>query len=428
MLWRTSQRAGPAATESDDMTDKIIAADDSLVRASAAAGANVGRLSIVMSLGFCHLLNDMMQSMVPALYPILKDGYRLDFAQIGLITMTFEMSASLLQPAIGYWADRRPAAYALPIGMCSTFVGLILLGTATSYPVILIAAALIGVGSAVFHPEASRVARMASGGRYGRAQSLFQLGGNLGSAAGPLLAAFVVVPRGQASIAWFSIAALIAIGVLTAVGNWYVRNRPAPSARFAAQARPFTLSRGRIAFALAIMLALLFSKTFYWASLGSFYTFYLIAKFDLSVQMAQMCLFAFLAAYVIGTLAGGWIADKVGYVQVIWFSILGALPFTLALPYAGLAATVALSLVIGVIMASSFSAMLVYGQELLPGKVGMVAGLFFGLSFGLGAIGAAALGKLADVTSLETVYQVCSYLPAIGLLAIFLPRTDGAHR
>ncbi|MBM3601316.1 MAG: MFS transporter [Alphaproteobacteria bacterium] len=405
------------------MTDKIIDADEGLARADAAASANAGRLSIVLSLGFCHLLNDMMQSMVPALYPILKDGYRLDFAQIGLITLTFEATASLLQPAIGYWADRRPAAYALPIGMSFTFAGLILLATASSYPMILAAAAMIGVGSSVFHPEASRVARMASGGKYGRAQSLFQLGGNLGSATGPLLAAFVVVPRGQASITWFSIAALVAIAVLTAVGNWYVRNRPSPAARHSGRAVTLSLSRRRITFALAIMLALIFSKTFYWASLGSYYTFYLMAKFEISVQLAQMALFVFLAAYVVGTLAGGWIADKVGYVQVIWFSILGALPFTLALPYAGLTLTVVLSVAVGLIMASSFSAMLVYAQELLPGRVGMVAGLFFGLSFGLGAIGAAALGKLADLTSIETVYVVCSYLPAIGLLAVFLPRT-----
>lgn len=407
--------AGPAA-----------AAEMPPAAAAAQADAETTTFAIILSLSFCHLLNDMMQSMVPAIYPILKDRYHLDFAQIGMITLAFQVTASLLQPMVGLYTDRRPLPYSLAAGMGFTLVGLVLMSVASSYPAILLAAALIGVGSSVFHPEASRVARMASGGRHGFAQSLFQVGGNTGSAVGPLLAAFVVVPRGQASIVWFSAAALVAMVVLAAVGSWYRRNRhlakPKPRRAAAGEAPP--LSRGRVLFAIAVLVALLFSKNVYSASLSSYYTFYLIHKFGLSVQSAQVALFAFLGALVLGTLAGGWIGDRIGRIPVIWFSILGVLPFTLVLPHVGLYWTLALSIVIGLIMASAFSAILVYAQDLMPGKVGMVAGLFFGFSFGLGGLGAAALGELADATSIETVYGVVAYLPLMGLLTALLPRIE----
>ena len=391
-------------------------------------GADTTTFAIILSLSFCHMLNDMMQSMVPAIYPILKTNYQLDFAQIGLITLAFQFTASMLQPLVGMYTDRHPKPYSLPIGMGFTLVGLVLMSMAHSYPVILGAAALIGVGSSVFHPEASRVARMASGGRHGFAQSLFQVGGNTGSAIGPLLAAFVIVPRGQGSIFWFSGAALVAMVVLTMVGNWYSHNRhlakPKPRAASGALHGQVTLSRGKVLFAISILVALLFSKNVYSASLSSYYTFYLIHKFGLDVQTAQIFLFVFLTALVAGTLAGGWIGDRVGRIPVIWFSILGVFPFTLALPYAGLGWTMGLSIVIGVIMASAFSAILVYAQDLVPGKVGMIAGLFFGFSFGLGGLGAAALGEIADMTSIDTVYRICSFLPLLGLLTFFLPNID----
>ena len=391
-------------------------------------GADTTTFAIILSLSFCHMLNDMMQSMVPAIYPILKTNYQLDFAQIGLITLAFQFTASMLQPLVGMYTDRHPKPYSLPIGMGFTLVGLVLMSMAHSYPVILGAAALIGVGSSVFHPESSRVARMASGGRHGFAQSLFQVGGNTGSAIGPLLAAFVIVPRGQGSIFWFSGAALVAMVVLTMVGNWYSHNRhlakPKPRAASGALHGQVTLSRGKVLFAISILVALLFSKNVYSASLSSYYTFYLIHKFGLDVQTAQIFLFVFLTALVAGTLAGGWIGDRVGRIPVIWFSILGVFPFTLALPYAGLGWTMGLSIVIGVIMASAFSAILVYAQDLVPGKVGMIAGLFFGFSFGLGGLGAAALGQIADMTSIDTVYRICSFLPLLGLLTFFLPNID----
>jgi len=395
----------------------------------AAAADETTTFAIILSLSFCHLLNDMMQSMVPAIYPILKERYLLDFAQIGMITLAFQVTASLLQPMVGLVTDRRPMPYSLAAGMGFTLVGLVLMSVASSYPVILMAAALIGIGSSVFHPEASRVARMASGGRHGFAQSLFQVGGNTGSAVGPLLAAFVVVPRGQSSIVWFSAAALVAMIVLTAVGSWYRRNRhlAKPKPRKSA-GEAVVLSRGRVLFAVAILVALLFSKNVYSASLSSYYTFYLIHKFGLTVQAAQVALFAFLGALVLGTLAGGWIGDRIGRIPVIWFSILGVLPFTLALPHVGLHATLALSIVIGLIMASAFSAILVYAQDLMPGKVGMVAGLFFGFSFGLGGLGAAALGEIADMTSIETVYQIVAFLPLMGLLTALLPKIGGPRR
>ncbi|MSP87925.1 MAG: MFS transporter [Alphaproteobacteria bacterium] len=411
------------------MTDNAIAvhAPTERVPNFAVAAADSTTFAVILSLSFCHLLNDMMQSMVPALYPILKDSYALDFAQIGLITLAFQCTASLLQPLVGFYADRRPMPYSLAIGMSSTFVGLILMSMASSFPAILFAAAMIGVGSAVFHPESSRIARMASGGRHGLAQSLFQVGGSIGSAIGPLLAAFVVVPAGQSSIVWFSAAALVAMAMLLAVGNWYIRNahlaRPKPRAAGGTGIHA-VLTRGRVAVAIGVLILLMFSKSVYSASLGSYYTFYLIEKFGVSVPEAQIALFVFLGSIVLGTLAGGWIGDKIGRIPVMWFSILGVLPFTLALPYSGLVLTLVLSVAIGLIMASAFSAIIVYAQDLLPGRVGMVAGIFFGVSFGLGGLGAAALGKLADITSIETVYKVCSFLPLFGLLTAFLPKIE----
>ncbi|MFO1080040.1 MAG: MFS transporter [Reyranellaceae bacterium] len=391
-----------------------------------AAGANSTTFAVILSLSFCHLLNDMMQSLVPALYPILKDSYGLSFSQVGLITLAFQCTASMLQPVVGFYTDKKPQPYSLMVGMGFTLVGLLMMSRADSYGLILIAAALIGMGSSVFHPEASRVARMAAGGRYGLAQSLFQVGGNMGSAAGPLLAAFIVVPRGQQSIVWFSGAALLAMFVLFQVGGWYSRRRAAqrPAARKAAAAATAGpgLSKGRVAVAVAILVALLFSKNVYSASLGSYFTFYLIAKFGVSVEAAQFYLFAFLVGIVIGTLLGGAVGDRVGRIPVMWFSIVGALPFALMLPYANLFWTAVLAVTVAMIMASAFSAILVYAQDLMPGRVGLVAGMFFGFSFGLGGLGAAALGRLADATSIETVYKLTPYLLLLGLLTAFLPR------
>jgi MFS transporter, FSR family, fosmidomycin resistance protein len=387
--------------------------------------ADDSAFAVIFSLSFCHMLNDMMQSMVPAIYPLLKESYALDYAQIGLITLAFQCTASLLQPLVGATTDKRPMPYSLSVGMGFTLCGLVLMSQAASYPVILGAAALIGIGSAVFHPEASRVARLASGGRHGLAQSLFQVGGNSGSAIGPLLAAFIIVPHGQTSIVWFSAAAFVAMSILFAVGRWYAEQRRAGAragARTRAASATLPLPRRTVAFAVAVLVALIFSKTFYTASLTSYYTFYLIERFDVSIQFAQIALFAFLASLALGTLAGGWFGDKVGRIPIIWFSILGPLPFTLAMPYAGLEATLALSLVIGLMMSSAFSAILVYAQELMPGRIGMVAGLFFGFSFGLGGLGAAAIGWLADTMSIEEVYAICAYLPLLGVLTVFLPR------
>jgi FSR family fosmidomycin resistance protein-like MFS transporter len=390
--------------------------------------AQVTTLSIIMSLSFCHMLNDLMQSLVPALYPILKSSYGLTFGQIGAITLTTQCTASILQPAVGLYTDRRPQPYSLAFGIGFTLVGLLAMARAASYPAILLAAALIGIGSAVFHPEASRVARMAAGGRYGLAQSLFQVGGNVGSASGPLLAAFVVVPRGQGSIGWFALAALVALAVLLQVAGWYARHRapvrPAsiPARTSATAPRTGVLSRRRIAAAVAILVALLFSKNVYSASLSSYYTLYLIDRFHLPVATAQLYLFAFLVGIVVGTIAGGAVGDRVGRIPVMWFSILGALPFALILPHANLFWTGVLAVLIAMIMASSFSAILVYAQELLPGRVGLTAGVFYGLAFGLAGLGAAALGRLADVTSISTVYQLTPFLLLLGLLTAFLPR------
>jgi FSR family fosmidomycin resistance protein-like MFS transporter len=385
------------------------------------AAAPATAFGVLVALSFCHLLNDMQQSLLPAIYPVLKDSYHLDFGQIGLLTLTFQLTASLLQPLVGIYTDRHPMPYSLAVGMGFTLLGLLILSQAGSFAALLLGAALVGTGSSVFHPESSRMARMASGGRYGLAQSLFQLGGNVGTAAGPLLAAFVVLPGGQHSLAWFSLAALAAILVLARVGTWYRGQRAlAPRARAtggeaAGHPRPVVV-RG-----VVVLATLMFSKSFYTAALGTFFIFYLMERFAVPVQTAQIYLFIFLGASAIGTLIGGPIGDRFGRRYVIWFSILGPLPFTLLLPHVNLFWTVALSVPIGLIMSSAFSAILVYAQELLPGRIGMVSGIFFGLTFGLGGLGAAALGELADHTSIELVYRLCAWLPALGLLTWFLP-------
>jgi FSR family fosmidomycin resistance protein-like MFS transporter len=383
---------------------------------------------ILAAISFCHLLNDMIQSLIPAIYPILKTSFHLNFAQLGLITLTFQVTASLLQPFVGYYTDSRPKPYSLPVGMGLTLIGLVLLSMASNFAMLLIAGALVGTGSAVFHPESSRVARMASGGQPGLAQSVFQVGGNTGSSLGPLLAAFIVVPRGQGSIAWFSVAALLGIIVLTQVGTWYERNSFRVR-KFVADhlGRHADMSSRKIAVSIVILIALVFSKYFYLVSLTSYYTFYLMSKFHVSVRSAQIHLFIFLGAVAAGTMLGGPVGDRIGRKYVIWCSILGVLPFTLALPYANLFWTGVLSVVIGVILASAFTAILVYAQDLIPGKVGMISGLFFGLAFGMAGIGAALLGELADLTNINFVYRICSFLPAIGILTWFLPNLERAR-
>jgi FSR family fosmidomycin resistance protein-like MFS transporter len=375
---------------------------------------------ILAAISFCHLLNDLMQSLIPAVYPILKTSYHLDFGQIGLITLTTQLTASLLQPLIGMFTDRRPTPFSLPIGMGFTLIGLVLLSSAPSFHAILLAVGMVGIGSSVFHPESSRVARMASGGKHGLAQSLFQVGGNFGTSLGPLLAAFIVLPEGQRSIAWFSAAALISIVVLSRVSLWYKRNhhRTGKSHARSADGHP---SSKRIRIAIAVLCSLMLSKFVYMASLSSYYTFFLISRFHVSVQSAQIHLFVFLGAVAAGTVIGGPIGDRIGRKRVIWCSILGILPFTLLLPYANLFWTGPLTVIIGMMLASAFPAIVVYAQELVPGKVGTISGLFFGLAFGLAGLGAAVMGRLADSTSIEFVYRVCSVLPALGLLTIFLP-------
>jgi MFS transporter, FSR family, fosmidomycin resistance protein len=389
-----------------------------------AANAQRTVYSVLGAISFSHLLNDMIQSLILAIYPMLKDNFSLSFGQIGLITLTYQITASLLQPLIGTYTDKHPKPYSLPVGMGFTLAGLVLMSIAPNFSVLLVAAALVGCGSSVFHPESSRVARMASGGRHGLAQSLFQVGGNAGSSLGPLLAALIVIPHGQRSIAWFSVAALVAIVVLTQIGRWY-KQHPATRKARGAQAGHPTLSRNKVLFAMGVLVLLVFSKYFYLASINSYFTFYLIDKFHLPVQAAQIHLFVFLAAVAAGTVIGGPIGDKIGRKYVIWVSILGVAPFTLLLPYANLFWTGVLTVVIGVVLASAFSAILVYAQELIPGKVGMVAGLFFGFAFGLGGIGAAVLGQLADATSISFVYKVCSFLPLIGILTVLLPNIEG---
>lgn len=384
--------------------------------------------AILGAISFCHFLNDMLQSLIPAIYPLLKSAFHLDFGQIGLITLTSQLTASLLQPVVGLYTDRRPQPYSLTVGMAVTLTGLVLLSMAPSFAMILMAVALVGMGSSVFHPESSRVARMASGGQHGMAQSLFQVGGNAGSAMGPLLAAFIVLPNGQRSIAWFSVVAILAIVVLARVGAWYKSHNLSKSKSPADSRRHASLPTREVAGALAILGALIFSKYFYLASLVAFYTFYLMGKFHVSVQSAQLHLFVFLGAVAAGTIIGGPVGDRFGRKYVIWCSILGVLPFTLALPYANLFWTGILSAVIGLILASAFSAILVYAQELVPGRVGAISGLFFGFAFGMGGVGAAFLGALADRTSLGFVYQVCSFLPIIGILAAFLPNLEARAR
>ncbi|WP_153100570.1 MFS transporter [Paraburkholderia hayleyella] len=379
---------------------------------------------ILGAISFSHLLNDMIQSLILAIYPMLKSNFSLSFAQIGLITLTYQITASLLQPLVGMYTDKHPKPYSLPVGMGFTLSGLLLMSVAPSFPLLLVAAALVGCGSSVFHPESSRVARMASGGRHGLAQSLFQVGGNAGSALGPLLAALIVIPHGQRSIAWFSLAALVAMVVLTQIGRWYKQHPSNRKAR-GAQAVQASLPRNKVLLAMGVLVLLVFSKYFYLASINSYFTFYLIDRFHLPVQAAQVQLFLFLAAVAAGTIIGGPVGDRIGRKYVIWVSILGVTPFTLLLPYANLFWTGVLSVVIGVVLASAFSAILVYAQELIPGKVGMVAGLFFGFAFGMGGIGAAVLGHLADATSIAHVYKICSFLPLIGVLAIFLPDVEG---
>jgi MFS transporter, FSR family, fosmidomycin resistance protein len=377
---------------------------------------------VLTAISFCHLLNDMVQSLVPSMYPILKTNFHLDYTRIGWLTFTYQIVASLLQPLIGYYTDKKPFPYSLPMGMAFTLAGLLLLAVAPTFTLLVIAASLIGVGSAVFHPESSRVARLASGGQHGMAQSFFQVGGNTGSAIGPLLAAFIVLPRGQIGAAWFSLAALLGILILMRVGHWYkarishLASRPAHH-----PGQALTLPRKKIAAAMAVLIVLIFSKYFYLASFSSYYTFFLIEKFGLSVRSSQIYLFVFFGAVAAGTLIGGPIGDKFGRKLVIWCSILGVLPFTMLLPYVNLFGTGILSVIIGFVIASAFSAILVYAQDLVPGRVGAISGLFFGFAFGMGGIGAAVLGRLADATSILHVYKLCAYLPALGILTALLP-------
>ncbi|CRG52600.1 MFS transporter [Yersinia wautersii] len=380
--------------------------------------------SILGAISVSHLLNDMIQSLILAIYPLLQAEFSLSFAQIGLITLTYQLTASLLQPLIGLYTDKHPQPYSLPIGMGFTLSGILLLAVATTFPVVLLAAALVGTGSSVFHPESSRVARMASGGRHGLAQSVFQVGGNFGSALGPLLAAIIIAPYGKGNVGWFSLAALLAIVVLLQVSKWYKLQQRASYGKVLKTSSAKILPKKTIISTLAILMVLIFSKYFYLTSISSYYTFYLIHKFGVSVQNAQIHLFVFLFAVAAGTIIGGPLGDKIGRKYVIWGSILGVTPFTLALPYASLYWTGILTVFIGVILASAFSAILVYAQELIPGKVGMVSGLFFGFAFGMGGIGAAVLGYVADLTSIELVYQICAFLPLLGIFTALLPNLD----
>jgi MFS transporter, FSR family, fosmidomycin resistance protein len=382
--------------------------------------------SILFTISFTHLLNDMLQSVIPAIYPLMKQNFHLSFTEIGLITFTFQLTASLLQPFVGHYTDKTPRPYSLAIGMGFTLTGLISLALASSFGAILVSVSLIGMGSSVFHPESSRVAHLASGGKKGLAQSIFQLGGNAGSAIGPLLAALIIVPHGQFYIIWFTLAAILGIIVLVRVGTWYkdhlelkMKNKA-----IAVPASHKTLSKSRVITSLAILLVLIFSKYFYMASMSSYFTFYLIDKFHISVQQSQIHLFIFLAAVAAGTLLGGALGDRFGRKYIIWISILGVAPFTLLLPYANLFWTGVLSVIIGVIIASAFSAILVYATELVPGKVGMIAGLFFGFAFGMGGLGSALLGKLADITSVGYVFKVCAFLPLLGIITGFLPNIE----
>ncbi|WP_145191687.1 MFS transporter [Pseudomonas sp. URMO17WK12:I11] len=387
-----------------------------------ATQANPLVMRIITFCALAHLINDLIQSVLPAIYPMLKANYDLSFAQIGMITLTFQITASLLQPWVGFFTDRRPTPNLLPLGTLCTLVGIVMLAFVGSFPMILLASALVGIGSSTFHPETSRIARLASGGRFGLAQSTFQVGGNTGSAFGPLLAAAIVIPFGQSHVAWFGVAGLLFFAVTLMLRRWYSEHLSQAKARAAVKAS-HGISRGRVIAALIVLGLLVFSKYFYMASFTSYFTFYLIEKFGVSVASSQLHLFLFLGAVAAGTFFGGPIGDRIGRKAVIWFSILGVAPFTLALPYADLFWTSVLSVVIGFILASAFSAIVVYAQELVPGSVGMIAGIFFGLMFGFGGIGAALLGYLADLRGIEYVYDLCSFLPLFGLLAVFLPST-----
>jgi FSR family fosmidomycin resistance protein-like MFS transporter len=384
--------------------------------------------SVLLALSFSHLINDTIQSLIPAIYPLVKDSLHLTFSQIGLITLTYQLTASLLQPLVGLYTDKNPQPYSLAIGMGFTLLGLISLSQAHHFYLVLLSVGLVGVGSSVFHPEASRLAYMASGGKHGMAQALFQLGGNAGSSLGPLFAAMIIVPKGQSSISWFSLAAILAIVVMLNIGGWYKKNTHRIRSKSKEVATHFQLPKNKVIFALGILLILVFSKYFYMASMTSYYTFYLIDKFHIPVQSAQIYLFIFMFAIAAGTFIGGPVGDRIGRKYVIWISILGVAPFSLLLPHANLLWTSVLSVFIGVILSSAFSAILVYAQELVPGKVGMIAGLFFGLAFGMGGIGSAVLGKLADNTSIGYVFQVCAYLPLIGLLTGLLPDVEKSRR
>jgi FSR family fosmidomycin resistance protein-like MFS transporter len=393
---------------------------DATSKPIAAVAAEVTVLPIIFAVSFSHMLNDIMQSMIAAIYPMLKTDYNLDFWQIGILTLAFQFTASLLQPVVGMVTDKKPYPYSLPVGMASTFLGLVLLATAHDYNMLVLAACLVGIGSAIFHPESSRVARLASGGRYGFAQSVFQVGGNLGTALGPLLAAFIIVPRGQGSVAWFCIAAILGIIILSRVAVWYKAHMLANAGKKKV-VHAHSLPRNTVMLALFVLVVLTFSKNVYMASIGSYYTFFVIERFGVSVQQSQILLFVFLGASALGTVIGGPIGDRFGSKVVIWFSILGVLPFTLAMPFANLPMTIVLSAIVGFIMASSFPAIIVMAQELVPGRVGMIAGIFFGFAFGMGGIAAAVLGVLADRHGIATVYTICAFLPALGLLTVFLP-------
>lgn len=391
------------------------------VTAGVSAPAEKTVMAVLCAVSFAHLLNDTIQALIPSLYPLLKHELGLTFTQLGLITFTFQCTASLFQPVVGFISDRRPMPYSLAIGMGLTLIGLLLLSQAHQFPLIILSAALVGLGSAIFHPEASRIAHMAAGKRRGFAQSIFQVGGNAGSSLGPLLAALIIVPRGQGHLAWFSVVAALGVFVLWNLGTWQLRNLHRIHQGGAAGETGTTLPRRTVVASLAILIALIFSKYVYLVSLSSYYTFYLIERFHVSVAGSQLYLFAFLAAIAAGTILGGPIGDRIGRKRVIWTSILGVAPFSLWLPHASLATTAVLTVIIGLILASAFSAILVYAQELVPGKIGLIAGLFFGLAFGIAGIGAAVLGKIADHTGIIAVFHGCAYLPLIGLLTVFLP-------
>ena len=384
--------------------------------------------SVLGAVSFCHMLNDMMQALLPAVYPILRGGFSLSFAQIGTLTLVYQITASILQPLIGFYTDNRPQPYSLPFAMLASMIGLVTLAFAPSYEVLLAGAAMLGLGSSIFHPESSRIARLSSGGSHGLAQSVFQVGGNFGSALGPLLAAYIVLPRGQTGLAWFSIAAIGGMVIMTGLSHWYRSNGHAQRPAKRALTRHPSVTAGQTRLAMTVLVVLIFSKYIYLASITNYYTFYMMHRFGLTIQSAQVCQFVFFAAVATGTIIGGPVGDRIGRKKVIWASILGVLPFTLALPYVGFEMTIALSIIIGVVISSAFPAIVVYAQELIPGRTGMISGMFFGLIFGVGGIGAAVLGSLADRSGIDFVYQLCSYLPVIGLLTVLLPNIESTAR